>query len=289
MDGLARALVLMLGCWLLGCGARVTEEDDGESSGTNTDSDTGTDTEPSPEPDPNGYVNCGDLPDDGPTVGPGEPGPLGFPVAACNPRADNVGSAYFCCSDDPAATAGDIPDYINGTVPGGTPIFSGQNNGLGTSGMCVRTSDLPSGAGLAEPAAANCPIPCNPTWDDASRSAVCGAGRVCCQTRAIQPEDCVQDESGDWRPATGADILDGLSDWAPTRHATHQDPGGNGCAVFVGDTDVSDPAILDCFEQLSVADQRGYCMALTPGQACPGADALDACEQINMGLIPPPV
>jgi hypothetical protein len=47
----------------------------------------------------------------------------------------------------------------------------------------------------------------------------------------------------------------------------------------------------DCIEQLSVADQRGWCQALQPGQGCPGDQSgyLDACEQINMGLIAPPV
>ncbi len=242
-----------------------------------------------PQPDENGYVNCGELSAGGPTVGPGEPGPLGFPTAACNPRQDQTGSEYACCSDDPAAVGGDVPQYQNVSL-GSTPLFSGSNNGLGTSGMCVRTSDIPAGSGLSEAAAANCPVPCNPTWAAGDVEAVCGASRVCCQTRAIQPEDCILD--GDtWRPATGADILDGTSNWALPRHRTHQDPNGQGCATFAGSADIGNEDFQDCLVQLSVADKRGWCQALQPGQACPGDQAgyLDACEQINMGLIPPPV
>lgn len=255
------------------------------------------DPEPDPEPDPgndpqpddDGYVNCGELSADGPTVGPGEPGPLGFPVAACNPRQDQTGSAYACCSDDPAAVGGDVPQYQN-VSSGSTPLFSGSNNGLGTSGMCVRTSDIPAGAGLFEPAAANCPVPCNPTWAAGDVEAVCGTARVCCQTREIQPEDCIFDGDA-WRPATGVDILEGSSNWGPPRHRTHQDPGGQGCATFAEGADIANEDFQDCLVQLSVADQRGWCQALQPGQACPGDQPgyLDACEQINMQLIPPPV
>ncbi len=240
-----------------------------------------------PEPDEDGYVNCGELSNDGPTVGPGEPGPLGFPTAACNPRVDNSGSGYFCCSDDPAAAAGDLPEYQE-MSSGSTPIFSGFNNALGTSGMCVRTDDIPAGSGLREPAAAGCPIPCNPTWEADEVDAVCGGDRVCCQTREIHPEDCIRD--GDtWRPATGEDVLAGVSTWAPASHRTHQDPSGTGCMTFAGDASGSE--FQSCVEQLTVADQRGFCMALQPGQGCAGDQEsyLDACEQINMGLIPPPV
>ena len=174
-------------------------------------------------------------------------------------------------------------------ISGETPLFSGLNNALGTSGMCVRTRDIPAGSGLSAPAAANCPIPCNPTWDDTDVDAVCGADRICCQTRVIQPEDCIQDEDGDWRPATGADVLTNATNWSSTRHRTHQDPNGEGCALFVGSNDTTtNPDFLGCVEQLTVANQRGFCLALGPGAACPGADMLDACEQINMGLIPPP-
>lgn len=241
-----------------------------------------------PEPDEDGYVDCAAIVG-GPTVGPGEPGPLGFPEAACNPRATGMGE-FRCCSDDPASVGGGFPAFQGQNISGGmTPYFAGANNGLGTSGLCVRTGDLPAGSGLQEAAAAGCPIPCNPTWDDAGVATVCGANRTCCQTRVIRAEDCVQ-EDGLWRPATGEDILAGLSNWAPAQHATHQDANGQGCATIAGGGDTSNPEFLGCIEELTVANQRGYCMALAAGQGCPGDQSgfVDACEQINMGLLPPP-
>lgn len=240
-----------------------------------------------PKPDASGYVDCAAVAG-GNTVGPGEPGPLGFPETACNPRTSGMGESR-CCSDDPAAVGGALPAYQNVPSSGSAdPYFAGANNGVGTSGLCVRTGDIPSGSGLFEAAAANCPLPCNPTWDDSDVGAVCGQNRVCCQTREIQPEDCVRDPDGSWRPATGDDVLAGVTDWRPDRHATHQDPNGNGCTQAVGTSD--GPEFLDCVAQLSVADQRGFCMALQPGEGCPGEidGYLDACEQINAGLIPPP-
>jgi hypothetical protein len=199
---------------------------------------------------------------------------------------------YTCCSDDPTAEGSALPNYQGKNIAGSaTPFFSGANNGLGTSGMCVKTADIPAGSGLLEPLALNCPVPCNPKWDDAGVEAVCGPSRVCCQTRELQPEDCVLD--GDvWRPATGFDIGNAAvtppTAWAPGDHATHQDPGGTGCLTFAGGQ--ANDAFNDCVFNLTVADQRGFCMALGPGQLCPHdqPDYLDACEQIQMGLIPPP-
>ena len=235
--------------------------------------------------DEEGFVDCASLAD-GPTLGPGEPGPLGFPELACNPRVSGLGE-YRCCSDDPAAFAGELPTYGDNLPSGEPPYFSGLDNHRSRSGLCVRTSDVPSGVGLTENAALNCPTPCNPTWERADIEAVCGMNRQCCQTRELQPEDCVLD-GDEWRPATGADIITGLSDWSPSRHRTHQDPGAEVCAEWSGSEDVNDPGYRDCLEQLSVADQRGYCLAVLEG--CPGAapDYMDACEQINAGLIPPP-
>lgn len=300
--------------WVLGLAATVacadrstgSEEEDTtcDPSGGN-DCDASTDTnesgegstgdvlDPDPDPDGDGLIDCADLAAGGQTVGGSELGPLGFPEVACMPSSSAMGS-YRCCSDDPAAVDGGLPDYEGKNIVGGTtPIFSGANNGLGTSGLCVDTSQIPSGAGLLEAAAANCPIPCNPTWDTQSISAVCGPTRACCQTRELQPEDCVFDQVQElWRPATGADIgtstVTPATTWTPDRHRTHQDPNGAGCLTFTGGSMGAD--FTDCVQQLSVADQRGYCMALSPGQACPHADPtyLDACEQINMGLIPPP-
>jgi hypothetical protein len=179
---------------------------------------------------------------------------------------------------------------------GATAFFAGMNNALGTSGLCVRKDDIPAGSGLLEPAALNCPIPCNPTWSDGDISAVCGPSRVCCQTVQLAPEDCVCEGDGcpatGWRPATGADIgstaVIPQTSWAPNDHKTHQDPSGTGCLTFSGGA--QNDAFNDCVANLTVADQRGFCMALGPGQACPTDDPtyLDACEQINMGLTPPP-
>lgn len=215
-----------------------------------------------------------------------------YPTVAfrCNPRqSENCPETHVCCSDDPAAVGGALPDYMGKGISGSAqPIFSGINNALGTSGMCVRTDDIPPGSGLLEPNVANCPIPCNPTWSDSDISAVCGPTRVCCQTVALDPKDCIND-GGTWRPVSGEDIGQGTN-WANAVHATHQDPGGVGCTTFAMGMP-SGPVWEDCVAQLTVADQRGFCMALGPGQLCPTEQPgfLDACTQINMGLIPPPI
>jgi hypothetical protein len=176
----------------------------------------------------------------------------------------NGATLLLCCADDPAAVGGELP----------------------ASGSCVRTADISFGSGLVRAEVESCPIPCNPTWDAGSIAAVCGASRVCCQTQELQPKDCILDGDA-WRPVAGADIP-AHSDWTPDSHETHQDPSGTGCTTFAGGQDAS--AFEDCVRQLSVADQRGYCMALQPNEFCPHTDAsyIDACTQINMGLIPPP-
>jgi hypothetical protein len=217
-----------------------------------------------------------------------------YPTVAfrCNPRqSENCPETHFCCSDDPAAVGGALPDYMGKNIGGATPIFSGVNNAIGTSGMCVRTSDLPAGSGLLDPGATNCPIPCNPTWSGDDITTVCGADRVCCQTAALEPTDCVIGDDDMWRPVTGADILSEppKTNWAGGVHATHQDPNGDGCNTFAANAGI-EPA--QCYAELTVADQRGFCMFLQPGQQCPTDPAtgfLDACTQINMMLIPPPV
>jgi hypothetical protein len=226
-----------------------------------------------------------------------------YPTVAfrCNPRqSDNCPETHFCCSDDPAAVGGGVPAYMGKGIDGGCgvgdgegcPIFSGQNNAIGTSGMCVRTSDIPAPSGLLDPGAANCPIPCNPTWTPEDINAVCGTTRVCCQTVQLEAPDCIQD--GDtWRPVTGADILAMRTDWARGRHPTAQDPGGEGCRTFTGQTNIENENLQDCYSLLTVADQRGFCMALQGG-ACPTdpdppVNFVDVCKQITMGLVPPPL
>lgn len=210
-----------------------------------------------------------------------------YPLVAfqCDPSSgnNNCPDTHFCCSDDPAAVDGAKPNYAMLGIddPAGMPYFSGENNNVGTSGMCVDTGQL-VGQGLSELAAANCPIPCNPTWDQAWINDVCGPARVCCQTVAMGPEDCILD-NGQFRPISGADI-DSENTWAPGDHNTHQDPGGAGCLALAGGNTGSD-VFADCVRQLSVADQRGFCMALGAGQTCPVNQPgyIDACTARNSG------
>jgi hypothetical protein len=226
---------------------------------------------------------------------------VNYPIVAfrCNPRQqDNCPETHFCCSDDPAAENGDLPAFMGKNISGSTPYFAGMNNSLGTSGLCVNRDEIPFGSGLMEPAAANCPIPCNPTWDEGDVAAVCGGGRVCCQTVQLDAKDCVVDPmSGMYRPVTGADIgvryENGsvVTDWSPGAHFTHQDPSGTGCIGFAGGMNTG--AVFEgCVSQLTVADQRGFCMALGPGQVCPTVQPgfVDACTALNNGgaMVPPP-
>ncbi|MEM9459043.1 MAG: hypothetical protein AAGF11_33000 [Myxococcota bacterium] len=211
-----------------------------------------------------------------------------YPLVAfrCDPRQeDNCPDTHFCCSDDPAAAEGQKPAYVGKNITNAsTPYFSGDNNGRSRSGMCVRVDDI-AGQGLAEPFALNCPIPCNPTWPEDWIDDVCGVARVCCQTVALETPDCISGDDG-FRPVTGDDILAERTLWRPSDHATHQDPNGSGCQALAGeDMDL----FFDCLAQLSVADQRGFCMALDATQACPTElpTFVDACTQLNGGGAPP--
>jgi hypothetical protein len=237
---------------------------------------------------------------------------VNYPTVAfrCNPKqGDNCPETHFCCSDDPSTADGGLPAYFNPAMAtaGSPPMYADAQNAVGRSGMCVRTDDIPTGFGLFSPAALNCPIPCNPTWDASDVRAVCGADsaetrRVCCQTVELEDKDCVMDgETGLWRPVNGNDIVDDgevpPTDWGNATHATHQDPGGRACGPGTAD-------FLDCVRNLTVADQRGFCMSLkrgTPGvsadQVCPtdprpvaegGAGYLSVCDRKNM-MAPPPV
>jgi hypothetical protein len=230
---------------------------------------------------------------------------VNYPTVAfrCNPRqADNCPDTHFCCSDDPAAEGGALPAYDGKGINGGQAFFSGSNNALGTSGLCVNRDDIPFGSGLQEPAAANCPIPCNPLWAGSDIAAVCGDGRVCCQTEQLDPKDCVIDPAdGTYRPVTGADIgqrYDNgtvITSWSAGDHVTHQDPSGFGCKGLAGnppDAELNtNPIWQDCVANLTVANQRGFCMALAAGQMCPVQQVgyVDACTQLNQGgaAVPP--
>ena len=219
----------------------------------------------------------------------------------CSPegRQPSCPEDYICCSDDPAALDLEnlggvaLPDY--GDRGGfGIPLFSAARNGSGFSGLCVNEGSVPPVASLGD---SGCPVPCNPTWVDEDVDAVCGEGQLCCQTIELELEDCVLDsglgDAGCWRPVRGADIegLGGIdaTRWADGAHATHQDPGGQACEAFVsglGDDELDaagverDAVRAACFRQLSVANQRGFCLGV---QLCPLAQPSyrDACEQQN--------
>jgi hypothetical protein len=224
------------------------------------------------------------------------------PIAfQCDPTlSDACPERYLCCSDDPAAmdgtdVSGVLPRYggrYSGTDTG-VPIFSGQNNGLSRRGMCIEEGALQPGVnGLIDPGAAGCPVPCNPNWGSEDVGKVCGANTICCQTVEITINDCVLADDC-WRPAIGDDIFSGvvqglkfplgMDPWGGGTHDTHQDPGGKQCTAFAAG---AGSAALDaCYTALGVADQRGFCLGISPQVvACPLKQQayLDACEQLNL-------
>jgi hypothetical protein len=236
--------------------------------------------------------------------------PPDYPATAfrCSPGGESpCPDGYICCSDDPAAIDLDdldavvLPEY-QGRGGTGTPLFSGGNNSLSITGMCIEEGAVPVMGALADGGAQGCPVPCNPNWGEADIGEVCGDNTICCQTVELEPEDCVLDpalgSNGCFRPVTGADII-GLSsgldatEWKGTEHATHQDPSGVNCKTFAGGVTPSQLADLGltakqletaCFNRLTVADARGYCLgkSATVSQ-CPLEQAVyrDACEQRN--------
>ncbi len=198
-------------------------------------------------------------------------------IYRCDPagRKPACPDGYQCCSDDPSSLDG-------------TPLFSGPNNDASRTGMCVRNDVLPEGVGLTEPM--GCPIPCNPRWDAGEVMQTCGPSSLCCHTVEIEAEDCVL-EAGCWLPATGEDIFNpdlegtwgsGPDPWDKETHETAQDPTGKQCRAFAaGDQDTFEA----CLRQLTVADQRGYCLGISSTlEMCPldDPDYIDACEQQNL-------
>lgn len=213
------------------------------------------------------------------------------------------GGEHSCCSDDPAAIDfGDLSAFVLPQYQGrdgqGTPFFSGGNNRLSRSGACVDSSSVTPGEALVDMKAQGCPVPCNPTWDNAEITALCGNGARCCMAQEIQPQDCIFDSAiGCWRPVTGRDITGfGGADattWAPNEHATHQDPGGTNCTLFAEGipatlfTDYNitqSDLLLACYHRLTVANQRGWCSNSLGLDTCPYEDPayVDACEQLNL-------
>jgi hypothetical protein len=224
---------------------------------------------------------------------------VNYPTVAfrCNPRQpDNCPETHFCCSDDPSTADGELPGYTGKSISNSTPLYADAANRAGNSGMCVNRDDIPAGLGLLAPEAANCPIPCNPTWSAADIETVCGELRVCCQTVELGDKDCVlPDGETQWRPVTGADIgsmsVSPVSSWSPAAHDTHQDPNGTVCSATagcVGEACKGNTAFAECIRHLTVADQRGFCMGLGMGQSCPtAADTYqDACELKSAGVAP---
>lgn len=236
---------------------------------------------------------------------------VNYPVTAfrCSPGGTEPNcptvddEPYICCSDDPAAlviTETGIDDFVPPKYQGrggvGTPIFSGGNNPLSKSGMCVRQGSVPITGALADANAQGCPVPCNPTWDPDDITLVCGPQTICCQTVEIEAADCVLDMSvgsaGCWRPASGNDIMLGLTNWGGTAHLTHQDPSGTNCQKFVqgipadvfSEQNLNAEDVQDeCYRRLTVANQRGFCLGGTGVNFCPLAQGVyrDACEQKN--------
>lgn len=211
----------------------------------------------------------------------------GEPLALCNPSAGSNAcrSPATCCSDDPAAVGGKPPNYFNGdTDLHGEPIFSAANNDLGISGLCIVTGEF------ASPFPSGCPVPCNPTWAPEILQEICGTTAICCQTTDLDPDrDCVIDpQTQRWRAVTGHDIGTPLTIWGD-QHTTNQDPLGAGCMQFATDEVMNDTAapepdmaaLEDCFDQLTVANQRGLCQQ--PG-TCPCRE--DLCDAKNPGWVP---
>lgn len=212
----------------------------------------------------------------------------------CNPsQADNCPDGYICCSDDPLAVTGSdtvgLPSYpgVNSVTGGGQPVFSGPGNARSQTGMCI--SRWPYGGVppklLQDAGAVGCPVPCNPEWSSADIDAACGQNAICCQTVEVGETDCVLDmsvgDAGCYRPVRGTDIGD-LTNWQTDAHETMQDPNGTFCRQWAAGDDTKERA---CYDGLSVANQRGFCLAQSAGaSACPldNAAYVDACEERNV-------
>jgi hypothetical protein len=225
-------------------------------------------------------------------------------VLRCDPSTDAPCATFGnvpCCSDDPAALdLAALESFVTPLYQGGggigTPIFSGGNNPLSRSGYCL-AEQTPIGVALDEVNAQGCRVPCNPTWSFADIELICGPAARCCQTVELEPADCVLDpglgDNGCFRPVVGSDIVGlgstNLTNWASTDHATHQDPSGLNCEMFVSGLPLADlmltadQVLLECYKRLAVANQRGSCFDITELDSCPLAapDYVDACEQIN--------
>ncbi|MCA9714162.1 MAG: hypothetical protein H6713_28475 [Myxococcales bacterium] len=214
----------------------------------------------------------------------------GNPAFKCKPSKQ--GSAcpegYQCCSDDPAAQDGGLPAYPGSSYAGAAPIFSDNNNVLSQSGMCIQSGSIPPEATTLQN---GCPIPCNPTWAAADIATVCGGMANCCQTQPLDVAlDCVLDPiDGRYRAVRGTDIGQALTrpdgsivmvNWATGSHTTIQDPDGVGCRTFTADPVAASETNLRCYDQLTAADQRGFC----DSRACTCFE--DECDMLNPDWVP---
>jgi len=257
------AIVLV---FMMGCTERVTMDTDASTGAT----DTGSASDPSNPSDPSDPSDPS-----APTTGD-----LDNPSGFCSPQAQDPAlcpADYICCSDDPATTQGRLPNYNTQTLNDkyGLPIFSADNNVLSYSGQCVDIGEFPT------PLANGCPVPCNPTWSETQVADICGVGTSCCPFQTVDPlKDCVIDpETSRWRAVRGSDIP-ALTPWG-SAHTTNQDPQGKSCEFFAsgGGGEVNMDVFVDCYEQLTVADQRGFCYA-----ACDCAE--DPCDMKNPDWVP---
>jgi hypothetical protein len=208
----------------------------------------------------------------------------GNPAGVCDPSADSLcPTDYVCCSDDPATVGGKTPNFFTNQNNDeyGAPIFSGNNNPLSTWGRCVAIG------GFASPFASGCPVPCNPTWEPTRTQEICGVTAICCPFTQLDPaKDCVIDpDTQRWRAVTGKDIgmsFNGVQETWGDLHTTNQDPTGASCMLFAsGGGGFNQAAFEDCIDQLSVADQRGFCYS---PDGCPCTE--DLCDQKNPDYVP---
>lgn len=238
------------------------------------------------EPSPVAVGACDELESSAPLYGCSDNDSCDRAVLRCDPSTDLGSGTHRCCSDDPTSFDGGIPRFAGGSGAGSLALFAGEANDRGTSGVCVRTELVD--VSLTEGGARGCPVPCNPTWEDGDVAAVCGSGRVCCQTTAVDRRDCVRDPiTMRWRAVDGNDINvstpdgDVLTNWGRSAHVTHQDPGGKACAEMAGisGNDSNNPEFLACIRRLTVANQRGFCTEAS--ECCVSPDYVDKCEQLN--------
>lgn len=200
----------------------------------------------------------------------------------CHPSHFDRGAStsVVCCSDDPAAPGGAPPrfDAVGVGPPGAmTPLFAGPNNDEAEFGLCEFKRSSPSTSVIP---GSSCPIPCNPLWSQARIDDVCvlSSGPVCLQHVEVRPEDCIFVD-GLWRPIRGTDVA-APEDWVVDEPGTRQDPELERCRAYAtgGAGTIDSARLRDCVDQLTSADQRGFCGSTGPGDH-PVPD--DPCADMN--------